>query len=124
MLGAQRDAWGPGYAKATVGTSVLLELAKAFHAMVEKRKHCLRTASRRGQTAIEWYFFGFFALRCWFFCFRGIQAQEEHRVCKLECWRIWKHRRHGVAGGENLLKRINSARMSKSESSETTLQTS
>uniref|UniRef100_A0A3P9H4V5 Transferrin receptor protein 1 n=1 Tax=Oryzias latipes TaxID=8090 RepID=A0A3P9H4V5_ORYLA len=37
VLGAQRDAWGPGYAKATVGTSVLLELAKAFHAMVEKQ---------------------------------------------------------------------------------------
>ncbi|RVE58564.1 hypothetical protein OJAV_G00195670 [Oryzias javanicus] len=35
VLGAQRDAWGPGYAKATVGTSVLLELAKAFQAMVE-----------------------------------------------------------------------------------------
>ncbi|XP_036073370.1 transferrin receptor 1b isoform X2 [Oryzias melastigma] len=35
VLGAQRDAWGPGYAKATVGSSVLLELAKAFNAMVE-----------------------------------------------------------------------------------------
>uniref|UniRef100_A0A1A8PMU5 Transferrin receptor (p90, CD71) n=2 Tax=Nothobranchius rachovii TaxID=451742 RepID=A0A1A8PMU5_9TELE len=36
VLGAQRDAWGQGYAKATVGTSVLVELAKAFHEMVEK----------------------------------------------------------------------------------------
>ncbi|KAM4533534.1 transferrin receptor 1b [Odontesthes bonariensis] len=35
VLGAQRDAWGQGYAKATVGTSVLVELAKAFHEMVE-----------------------------------------------------------------------------------------
>lgn len=34
VLGAQRDAWGPGYAKATVGSSVLIELAKAFHFMV------------------------------------------------------------------------------------------
>ncbi|XP_068438186.1 transferrin receptor 1b [Clinocottus analis] len=36
VLGAQRDAWGSGYAKATVGTSVLIELAKAVHEMVEK----------------------------------------------------------------------------------------
>ncbi|KAM9337153.1 transferrin receptor 1b [Symphorus nematophorus] len=36
VLGAQRDAWGKGYTKATVGTSVLLELAKAIHDMVEK----------------------------------------------------------------------------------------
>uniref|UniRef100_A0A1A8GA85 Transferrin receptor (p90, CD71) n=1 Tax=Nothobranchius korthausae TaxID=1143690 RepID=A0A1A8GA85_9TELE len=36
VLGAQRDTWGQGYAKATVGTSVLVELAKAFHEMVEK----------------------------------------------------------------------------------------
>ncbi|XP_072234835.1 transferrin receptor 1b [Leuresthes tenuis] len=35
VLGAQRDAWRQGYAKATVGTSVLVELAKAFHEMVE-----------------------------------------------------------------------------------------
>ncbi|KAM6900582.1 transferrin receptor 1b [Xenentodon cancila] len=35
VLGAQRDAWGTGYAKATVGTSVLVELAKVFHEMVE-----------------------------------------------------------------------------------------
>lgn len=36
VLGAQRDAWGKGYAKATVGTSVLLELARAVKEMVEK----------------------------------------------------------------------------------------
>ncbi|KAM3593197.1 uncharacterized protein V6R79_007719 [Siganus canaliculatus] len=36
VLGAQRDAWGRGYAKANVGTSVLLELARAVKAMVEK----------------------------------------------------------------------------------------
>lgn len=36
VLGAQRDAWGTGYAKATVGTSVLIELAKAVQEMVEK----------------------------------------------------------------------------------------
>ncbi|XP_030612492.1 transferrin receptor 1b [Archocentrus centrarchus] len=35
VLGAQRDAWGSGYTRATVGTSVLTELAKAFHEMVE-----------------------------------------------------------------------------------------
>ncbi|XP_045890170.1 transferrin receptor 1b [Micropterus dolomieu] len=36
VLGAQRDAWGRGFARATVGTSVLVELAKAVHEMVEK----------------------------------------------------------------------------------------
>ncbi|KAM9839395.1 transferrin receptor 1b [Aulostomus maculatus] len=36
LLGAQRDAWGPGYARATVGSSILLELAKAVHEMVEQ----------------------------------------------------------------------------------------
>ncbi|KAI3354879.1 hypothetical protein L3Q82_004677 [Scortum barcoo] len=33
---SERDAWGRGYAKATVGTSVLIELAKAIQEMVEK----------------------------------------------------------------------------------------
>ncbi|XP_041670526.1 transferrin receptor protein 1-like [Cheilinus undulatus] len=36
VLGAQRDAWGQGYARAAVGSAVLLELAKAFQEMVEK----------------------------------------------------------------------------------------
>ncbi|XP_068196117.1 transferrin receptor protein 1-like isoform X2 [Antennarius striatus] len=30
VIGAQRDAWGPGFAKSTVGTSVLVELARAI----------------------------------------------------------------------------------------------
>lgn len=41
VLGAQRDAWGEGYAKATVGTSLLVELAKAFYNMVQKGKEGL-----------------------------------------------------------------------------------
>ncbi|XP_008288621.1 transferrin receptor 1b [Stegastes partitus] len=36
VLGAQRDAWGAGYTKATVGTAILMELAKAVHKMVEE----------------------------------------------------------------------------------------
>ncbi|XP_059183204.1 transferrin receptor 1b [Centropristis striata] len=36
VLGAQRDAWGKGYARATVGTSILIELARAVREMVEK----------------------------------------------------------------------------------------
>uniref|UniRef100_A0A3Q1F2Y6 Transferrin receptor 1b n=1 Tax=Acanthochromis polyacanthus TaxID=80966 RepID=A0A3Q1F2Y6_9TELE len=36
VLGAQRDAWGEGYAKATVGTSILMELARAVHKMIEE----------------------------------------------------------------------------------------
>ncbi|XP_034717508.1 transferrin receptor 1b [Etheostoma cragini] len=35
VLGAQRDAWGDGFAKAAVGTSILIELAKAVRDMVE-----------------------------------------------------------------------------------------
>ncbi|XP_066508360.1 transferrin receptor protein 1-like [Hoplias malabaricus] len=36
VIGAQRDAWGPGYAKSTVGTSLLLELARAISEVVSK----------------------------------------------------------------------------------------
>eukprot|EP00066_Takifugu_rubripes_P004679 XP_003968191.1 PREDICTED: transferrin receptor protein 1-like [Takifugu rubripes] len=36
VLGAQRDAWGEGYTKATVGTTVLVELAKAVRKMVDE----------------------------------------------------------------------------------------
>ncbi|KAJ8278089.1 hypothetical protein GJAV_G00083700 [Gymnothorax javanicus] len=35
VIGAQRDSWGPGYAKSTVGTSILLELARAIRDMVQ-----------------------------------------------------------------------------------------
>ncbi|XP_056148648.1 transferrin receptor protein 1-like [Lampris incognitus] len=35
VLGAQRDAWGPGFARSTVGTSVLIELARSISAMVK-----------------------------------------------------------------------------------------
>uniref|UniRef100_UPI0037E86FED transferrin receptor protein 1-like n=1 Tax=Semicossyphus pulcher TaxID=241346 RepID=UPI0037E86FED len=35
VIGAQRDAWGPGFATATVGTSVLVELARSISNMVE-----------------------------------------------------------------------------------------
>lgn len=36
VLGAQRDAWGKGYTKATVGTAVLMQLAKVVREMVDK----------------------------------------------------------------------------------------
>uniref|UniRef100_A0A3P8WXB1 Transferrin receptor 1b n=1 Tax=Cynoglossus semilaevis TaxID=244447 RepID=A0A3P8WXB1_CYNSE len=36
VIGAQRDAWGRGYARANVGTCVLIELARAFSEMVKK----------------------------------------------------------------------------------------
>ncbi|KAM9436897.1 transferrin receptor 1b isoform 2-T2 [Clarias gariepinus] len=35
VLGAQRDSFGPGFAKSTVGTSLLVELARAITAMVK-----------------------------------------------------------------------------------------
>ncbi|KAM6159815.1 transferrin receptor protein 1 [Erethizon dorsatum] len=34
VVGAQRDSWGPGAAKASVGTALLLELARTFSDMV------------------------------------------------------------------------------------------
>uniref|UniRef100_A0A6Q2WRL0 Peptidase M28 domain-containing protein n=1 Tax=Esox lucius TaxID=8010 RepID=A0A6Q2WRL0_ESOLU len=36
VLGAQRDSWGPGFAKAMVGTTLLMELARSVYEMVEK----------------------------------------------------------------------------------------
>ncbi|XP_019579219.2 transferrin receptor protein 1 [Rhinolophus sinicus] len=36
VVGAQRDAWGPGAAKSSVGTALLLELAQIFSDMVLK----------------------------------------------------------------------------------------
>ncbi|XP_034040013.1 transferrin receptor 1a [Thalassophryne amazonica] len=35
VLGAQRDAWGPGFASSTVGTSMLVELARSISDMVK-----------------------------------------------------------------------------------------
>ncbi|XP_023674311.1 transferrin receptor 1b [Paramormyrops kingsleyae] len=34
VIGAQRDSWGPGFTKATVGTSIMMELARAISEMV------------------------------------------------------------------------------------------
>ncbi|CAL8312928.1 unnamed protein product [Merluccius merluccius] len=36
VIGAQRDSWCRGYARSTVGTAILMELAKAMFEMVEK----------------------------------------------------------------------------------------
>uniref|UniRef100_A0A8C0IAN0 Transferrin receptor protein 1 n=1 Tax=Bubo bubo TaxID=30461 RepID=A0A8C0IAN0_BUBBB len=36
VIGAQRDSWGPGAAKAGVGTAILLELARVISDMVKK----------------------------------------------------------------------------------------
>ncbi|XP_076018357.1 transferrin receptor protein 1-like [Genypterus blacodes] len=35
VIGAKRDAWGPGFASSTVGTGVLLELARSISEMVK-----------------------------------------------------------------------------------------
>uniref|UniRef100_A0A8C3QVV0 Transferrin receptor protein 1 n=1 Tax=Cyanoderma ruficeps TaxID=181631 RepID=A0A8C3QVV0_9PASS len=42
VLGAQRDSWGPGAAKAGVGTAILLELACVISDMVKNGKHLPR----------------------------------------------------------------------------------
>ncbi|XP_063062722.1 transferrin receptor 1b isoform X2 [Engraulis encrasicolus] len=36
VLGAQRDSWGPGLARSTVGTTLLVEIARAVSEMVRK----------------------------------------------------------------------------------------
>lgn len=38
VIGAQRDAWGPGTAKSAVGTAILLELVRTFSSMVSNGK--------------------------------------------------------------------------------------
>uniref|UniRef100_A0A667ZI87 Transferrin receptor protein 1 n=1 Tax=Myripristis murdjan TaxID=586833 RepID=A0A667ZI87_9TELE len=42
ILGAQRDSWGPGFARSTVGTSVLVELARSISEMVKHEGFRLR----------------------------------------------------------------------------------
>ncbi|XP_072469778.1 transferrin receptor protein 1 isoform X1 [Notamacropus eugenii] len=39
VIGAQRDAWGPGVAKSLVGTSLLLEIARAYSSLVSKDEY-------------------------------------------------------------------------------------
>lgn len=95
VIGAQRDAWGPGFAKSTVGTSILMELARSISDMVE---------NGRSQMAGEHFICIFYLMSLLFNVSflsldRRIQAQEEHCVCQLEWWGIWKHWRHRVAGG-------------------------
>lgn len=41
VIGAQRDAWGPGVAASTVGTSVLVELARSISDMVKNGEYLL-----------------------------------------------------------------------------------
>lgn len=36
VIGARRDAWGPGFASSTVGTSVMVELARAVTEMINQ----------------------------------------------------------------------------------------
>lgn len=36
VIGAQRDSWCHGYARSTVGTAILMELARAVAQMVKK----------------------------------------------------------------------------------------
>ncbi|TNN45031.1 Transferrin receptor protein 1 [Liparis tanakae] len=74
VLGAQRDAWGKGYARATVGTAVLVQLARAVREMVNGNDET-KTARIR------------------------VQTPEEPGVRQLERRRVRERRRHRVAGG-------------------------
>lgn len=53
VLGAQRDAWGEGYARSTVGTAALIELAKAIYEMVEKGNHKINKYNNSFVTVIN-----------------------------------------------------------------------
>ncbi|KAF4015880.1 hypothetical protein G4228_007236 [Cervus hanglu yarkandensis] len=57
VIGAQRDAWGPGAAKSAVGTAILLELVRTFSSMVSNvsPQPCPQVDSpnRSGQTLYE-----------------------------------------------------------------------
>lgn len=81
VLGAQRDAWGKGYTRATVGTSVLMQLAKVIREMVDKGGK--DSAGFGDYTAVlrplKWFIIDLFLNR-------SPQAQEDFGVCKLECW--------------------------------------
>ena len=50
VIGAQRDAWGPGAAKSAVGTAILLELVRTFSSMVSNGK--VRTWTWAGQLGL------------------------------------------------------------------------
>ncbi|NWI92603.1 TFR1 protein, partial [Pitta sordida] len=50
VIGAQRDSWGPGAAKAGVGTAILLELARAISEMVTKDNY----KPRRSIIFVSW----------------------------------------------------------------------
>lgn len=51
MIGAQRDSWGPGVAKAGVGTAILLELARVISEMVKNGKYLCTKALGVGGNA-------------------------------------------------------------------------
>ncbi|MEJ1272688.1 transferrin receptor 2 [Cricetulus griseus] len=57
VIGAQRDAWGPGAAKSAVGTAILLELVRTFSSMVSNGKVRAKTwvdsPNHSGQTLYE-----------------------------------------------------------------------
>ena len=118
VIGAQRDAWGPGFAASTVGTSALVELARSISDMVKNGKSRSQFNVKLCQImtkimlmlvsgCLKYFLCGagtaLFVNICAFFISidRWIQAKEKHCVCQLECWRIWECGRHRVVGGEN-----------------------
>ena len=125
VIGAQRDAWGPGFAASTVGTSILVELARSISEMVENSKsqwqlifsfepskiilielmftlcQILTKLSQNLHIFCSTRTLHFVLMCICYFLVRWIQAKEKHCVCQLECWRIWECWCHRVAGGEN-----------------------
>lgn len=48
VIGAQRDSWGPGAAKAGVGTAILLELARVISDIVKNGKYLCKSTGVGG----------------------------------------------------------------------------
>lgn len=100
VIGAQRDSWGPGVARSTVGTTVLVELARAVSEMI--RNGSVKQQQHRQQVSPH----PFFLIvpqssdRDVSSPHRPRQPQEEPGVCQLECRRVRKRGGHRVAGGQ------------------------
>lgn len=94
IIGAQRDAWGPGFAASTVGTSVLVELARSISDMVKHGKSQVAADA----FILMWKTYQpfncninvimklvaedlLFNQSTGRFVFRWVQAKEKHRVC-------------------------------------------
>lgn len=80
VIGARRDAWGPGFASSTVGTSVLVELARAIREMIEHGEAlCCQMSSVDNVHNQRFSLKPLLPVHV--FLNRQVPATEEHRFC-------------------------------------------